>query len=394
MQKSLQKIFLFYFLLIIFTTPNLTLGQNSSGNMINVLIKESCGQIKLSCNDWLEIHDDSGELFKLYGADLQAPIIIEPYALGIKINELEINSMTLYLKSSQKKPIKFDKLSYRGVIIIRLNSHWKLDVINKLDLYSYLCGIMKSEISPNWSVETLKAQAIIARTYALREISFHKYEGYNLKASTESQVYSGIAGEDPRTNLAIKETENLVLTMNGELFPAFYHACCGGKTALAQNVFEDYPSVISVNCGYCDASPHFTWQFIISPVELRNILLRNKYRAYPINSIKILDRYSSNRVKELIIKFQNTIDSPYKQLLIKGCEFRKLLGYNLLRSTNLNLEFVDDVFIFQGNGWGHGVGLCQWGAKQMGKEGATFIQILKKYYPFAEIKHWDFKKLL
>ncbi|MGA1825867.1 MAG: SpoIID/LytB domain-containing protein [bacterium] len=352
--------------------------------MINVLIKESCSTVNVRCKDWIQITSDTEENLRIPGSELETPIIIEPFSSGIRINKLEIESTTIKLNSTTSSPLQIGDYPYRGEIIIHLDSHWKLNVINSLDINSYLCGIMKSEISPEWSKEVLKTQAIIARTYALREISLQKYDGYDLKASIDSQVYIGITGEDPRTNLAIEETENLILTLNGEIFPAFYHACCGGKTESAGYIFGDYPSVIGVTCGYCTSSPHFNWQTSITPLELRNILLRNGFRVDPIKSIQILKRQPSDRVDLLAVKYQPG-QSSSSHLLLEGKKFRKLLGYDIIRSTNFNITFEDDQFIIDGKGWGHGVGLCQWGAMRLGELGANYKIILNKYYPLAEI---------
>ncbi|MGA1868608.1 MAG: SpoIID/LytB domain-containing protein [bacterium] len=362
-----------------------TYGKNQSSGIINVLLKESCSSVNIRCSGWIEITSDSEESLKLPCSEFGLPISIKPSSSGISINDFEIDLRTIHLNNvAENNPLQIDDYAYRGEIIILVDSQWKLKVINSLDLNSYLCGIMKSEISPDWPDEVLKAQAIIARTYALREISLQKYDAYDLKASIDSQVYIGMTGEDPRTNRAVHETEHYILTLNGEIFPAFYHACCGGHTESAQNIFGDYPSVIGIACDYCSNSPHFEWEYIITPIELRNILLRNDYRADPIKTIEIVNRYPAGRVNQLSIKY-NPSQSSSSRLLIKGKKLRELLGYDTLRSSNFTVNFKNGHFIFHGKGWGHGVGLCQWGAKSMGEIGARYEEILNKYYPYAEI---------
>jgi len=239
---------------------------------------------------------------------------------------------------------------------------------------------MKTEISPSWPFECLKAQAVVARTYALYQLDRNHNGIYDLKASTDSQVYSGIASEDPKTNLAVETTKGQVLITAGGYLPALYHACCGGHTEDAQYVFYDHPALIGVPCEFCKDSPHFEWLNEISSIQLRNLFLKQLYRMGTIHSISILDQNPKGRVETLLITHSLGKD------IINGKQLRALIGNNIIRSTKFNItQDEDGNFVFKGLGWGHGVGLCQWGAKAMSEQGANYKDIVNHYYPMASI---------
>jgi len=321
--------------------------------------------------------------------------------LGIKIGGHDIQTDFILLTASHQSALQVENRWYRGKIIIHKKKNFHLEVINKLDLELYLQGIMKQEISPQWPEAALKAQAIVARSYALYEKQRNLDSLYDLKSTTESQAYLGIDGEDPLTNQAIADTRNLILTIDEQPLCAFYHACCGGHTESAQNIFGDYPGLPGVVCEFCQDSPYYHWEKPFSTIQIRNYLLRSEMKVGPIKSLHATGKTFSGRVRKL--KFKHELGN----ITMTAKKFRQMMGYNQLPSLLFTIEIiqkkekkaqeeekkkekrkhyeVEKNFNFIGRGWGHGVGLCQWGSKKMAEEGATYEEILHKYYPLADL---------
>lgn len=345
--------------------------------VVRILIDETAQKVSIQGEGKIRITTDKGEDLGTF----TTPLEFSPIPSGIRFSGKDIESQHLEISSLDGKPIKAGDYYYRGDILIHLNAQWKLEVINTLNVEEYVMGLMKSEISPSWPFESLKAQAVVARTYALYQLDRNQARGYDLKASSDYQVYSGIAGEDPKTNMAVETTKGEVLISTGGYLPAFYHACCGGHTEDAQYVFYDHPALIGVPCEFCKNSPHYEWENKISPVQLRNLFIRQLYRMGTINSIRVLNRNPNGRIETILI------NHLLGQEIINGKQLRSLIGNNIIRSTNFQITQEEDgSFIFKGLGWGHGVGLCQWGAKAMAEQGANYKDIIKHYYPIASME--------
>jgi stage II sporulation protein D len=257
-------------------------------------------------------------------------------------------------------------------------------VVNDIELEDYVKGILYHEVSHYWPQEALKAQAVVCRTYALYQMGENSGRDYDVTSDVSSQVYGGRAAERYRTNMAVDETKGVVLVYNGNIFPAFFHATCGGNTenaALLWNI--DLPALRGVVCGFCQRSPHLKWYRVIALEELKDTLVKAGYRlGGDIQAIEILGTTGSGRVKEL--KLQTTKDG----LVISAKDFRNALGPNSIKSTNFKVSISGSDAVFEGLGWGHGVGMCQWGAYFMAKDGRSFQDILKYYYPGAELSQY------
>jgi len=269
---------------------------------------------------------------------------------------------------------------YKGRMLIFQKSG-DLQVINELSLEDYLYGVIKWEINPNWPFASVAAQAIVARTYAFRKISDSSNKDYHLTNDVKDQMYGGVESEDPLARIAVDLTKGEILTFQGKPIQAYYHACCGGYTASSFDVWgKDIPYLQAIPDKFCKESPYSHWIFKIKRQELKNILEKKGLISGKINQIKIVDWDKGGRVGKLLI------DSSKGKTYLMGTEFRSLIGPNKLRSTLFNVEKRGNYFIFTGKGWGHGVGMCQWGAKAMAEKGYGVSEILKFYYPGTEIE--------
>lgn len=268
---------------------------------------------------------------------------------------------------------------FRGIIDIIKDKDNKLFVVNHVDLEEYLYGVLYHEVNHNWPVEVLKAQAISARTYALYQKLICKNKYYDLTADTYSQVYGGRTSERWRTTRAVNLTQGLILTYEGKIFPAYFHATCGGSTTDASTLWNiDIPVLRGRQCNFCNISPHYRWEKELTMGYIESRLKEAGYDIVII-SIEIIERDNSGRILEIVLKAKD------KDIRLSGNKFRLMVGPNLIKSSNFEIETRGKYIIFKGKGWGHGVGMCQWGAFNMAMQGWDAEGILEYYYPGAEI---------
>lgn len=270
---------------------------------------------------------------------------------------------------------------YRGLAELTVADKGIL-VVNQLPLEEYLVGLINCEISSAWPIEAVKAQAIIARTYALNRKAARSNLPYHLESSVIDQVYEGCLIEDSRARRAVNETEGQVLTFAGAIIQAFYHSSCGGRTEASENVWgTSLPYLRGVDCQYCLTSPAAaTWECRLSLKELEERLRAAGHRVPGLLDIKPGSVNSRGRLKQI------TLLSSKGGVTITGEQFRRAVGYGVIKSTRFTLKNTKNEISFSGSGNGHGVGLCQWGAKQRALDGFGSGEILAYYYPGTELK--------
>jgi len=270
---------------------------------------------------------------------------------------------------------------YRGSILIRKKEERILEVVNQLSLEEYLYGVLKWEISPEWPLSTLCAQAIVARTYAFKKLKDNELFYYHLTGLTEDQVYGGVEAEDVRIRIAIDLTRGEILTYQGQPIESFYHACSGGYVTSSQAVWgKDYPYLKTQKDHFSYNSPYYRWMVRIPEEQLEKMLKKGGLQVEEVRGIKVVNRDKSGRVKTLIVEHRGGSE------FLLGTELRRIIGFDLLRSTLFEVKKRKGVFMFSGRGWGHGVGMSQWGAKKMGEMGYTTEEILQFYYPETRIQ--------
>ncbi|MBI4974249.1 MAG: SpoIID/LytB domain-containing protein [Candidatus Omnitrophica bacterium] len=208
---------------------------------------------------------------------------------------------------------------------------------------------------------------------------------YDLRSDIYSQVYGGSTSEKWSTTRAVNLTKGKILVYNGDIFPSYYHATCAGHTEDASNLWNiDLPPLKGVECDSCKYSPHYKWVKGIPLWEITNKLKENGYKTGRIASIIILSKNSSGRIEKIEIK-----DEAGVSLILTAKDFRQMIGPNAVRSTKFDISIKGSQAYLQGYGWGHGAGMCQWGAFGMARKGKKAEEILKIYYPGAEIMTID-----
>ncbi|MFA5393761.1 MAG: SpoIID/LytB domain-containing protein [Candidatus Ratteibacteria bacterium] len=261
-----------------------------------------------------------------------------------------------------------NRLSAQG-IWVKLLSH---GVVNQVELEEYVCGVLAGEISPSWPLEALKAMAVCARTFAANKVMTNFNNYYHLTSEVSDQVYRAGFLRNESFTRAVTETQGEVLTYDENLAQVNYCASSGGYTASSASVWgRDFPYLKALADPYSTEDPYNSWTLNLSFADFLRAL--NLYGT--LKNVEISKRDESNRAQEV------TISLPDKDYKKSGKTLRDSLGNNRLCSTLFEVRMEDGRVVFTGHGWGHGVGLSQWGAKKMAEQGYTYDQILKFYFP-------------
>jgi stage II sporulation protein D len=272
--------------------------------------------------------------------------------------------------------------SYRGKMAFVPTGEKTFAIVNYVNLEHYVASVVSGEMYSDWPEAALRAQAVAARTYALWRMNQKgKKEEWDLTAGQESQMYPGLSGEIAVTRKAAQDTFGVVLTYEGKIFAAYYHSTCGDSTASVQDVFgeEEIPPLSSVTCRNCRESPFYRWTVNVSQEEMVERLKSAGFAVEQISDVKVVELDQSGRAKSV------EIDTGKKKFYVKPGELRKVFGASRIRSTAFSIALERGVFVIRGAGWGHGVGMCQWGAYGMAKWGFDAEGILRHFYQESEI---------
>ncbi len=262
-----------------------------------------------------------------------------------------------------------------------------LCVVDVLPLETYVLGVVDPELgSIHFSPESLKAQIVASRSYVLALRGRHAREGYDFCDTPHCQVFTGTAMIRPEFKMAMEESRGLYLSYNGRAIPGFFHDNCGGRTASAEDVWgmRGTPYLRGVDDGgdnaYCRHAPRAHWEFFASRSKLASCFRKEGWldEHAALDDLRVMTQDSSGRADQVMVQ-------SGKPLWVAAADLRQALirhfGKEVLPSTVFTIARETGGFRFVGRGWGHGVGLCQWGAIQMAREGKNFKEILVHYYP-------------
>ncbi len=306
----------------------------------------------------------SGAELLLDGARVAQPLLVRPGASPL-------------LLEGKPLPGRIEVWAEQGALI----------VVNALDLEEYVSAVVSSEMPARWPAAALEAQAIAARTYAVaQKISSGPGARAHLGASVLDQVYAGAAHPESGASAAAKATYGKVLTWNAAPIAAYFSASCGGKSESAEGAFDvppgSTPYLRVEDDGDSDAAmPRAEWMVRIPLATISQTLQRAGRLHAAVTSLAVTETTSSGRVRKIKLGAAGN-----KSVAMKGAELRQLLGYSTLPSLAFKVEVEKGDALFRGRGSGHGVGLCQWGARARAASGETAEQILAHYYPGAEIR--------
>jgi stage II sporulation protein D len=286
-------------------------------------------------------------------------------------------------------------------------------VVNHINLERYLESVVNGEFNSQWADQAVEAQVIAARTYALFQMNaMRKDRGkvYDVESTQKDQVYLGLDRVDSKASEVVARTRGLILSpKEGKgAIKAFYHASCGGTTIAPEQVwktpFKGFPR--GVRCGFCDRSPSYQWEYQLSFVELEKKLWNGiqkdsvNRKAWPkaylespsrwiLSKVRALQEVTgpkTGRIEDLEFSFIDRENfSKQIKVVMNAYTARNWIDPAKLKSTWFQLSTRGRSLAFEGKGSGHGVGMCQWGAKAMGEKGFTRDQILLHYYPGVKI---------
>jgi len=297
----------------------------------------------------------------------------------ILIGNKKFNSRAIRVLPRARGAIEVDGILYRGCVDI-IKTGGVFSVINRVKIEDYLLGVLPREVNYLWPFEMMKTQAIASRSYAVYESARRKKEVYDLTNDTFSQVYGGKSDEKWRTTRAVKATEGKVLEYKGKVFPAYYHASCGGHTQNIANVWGgELEPLRGVKCRWCRWTPYYRWQVKVPAETLAKKLNGVGYPTLRVEMIKEGSRDETGRLESVMVK------SDSRWFEIETEDFRTAVGRKTLKSANFRVKKYPFFYLFSGYGWGHGVGMCQWGAFNMSLRRYKCEKILKTYYPGTKI---------
>ena len=310
----------------------------------------------------------------------------------------------LILRPGGDGQIRVGDRTYRGSVLLRPGEDG-VTAVNLLDLETYLLGVVPLEIGagrPAEELEAVKAQAVAARTYAVRHMGRRDELGFDFYATVMDQVYGGAGAEDPTASRAVRETRGEIITYEGEPIEAYYHSTCGGRTAALEEVWpgEPRPYLQSVSdrkpAGgwYCETSNRFRWTEEWDEDTLEAALTRGLNQrgvasgeVTRVESMEILGRTPSGRAEALRIRTNlgdHRISADSIRWVLRPEPDR------ILNSTAIAIETEEEGGTVtharvNGAGWGHGIGMCQIGALGRARAGHDYRDILTTYYPGTRI---------
>lgn len=344
--------------------------------------------------------------------------------------------MEIIAKDQDKDPVllEYNGTKYRGNIILKIQEDGSIGVINRNLFDYYLYSVVASESSPSWPVEALKAQAVASRNYAMLNIGKHEKNGYDLCNTQHCQVYKGYDREHKNTNEAVDQTKGKLLFYEGELAQTFYHSSSGGHTENSENIWSEIiPYIRGVEDSFSLGSPNDNWiseldkEFINKKLVENNINIGEILDIIPfefsefdrvikieligskgstvLEKEKIRYVFGTSNIKSIWYNVKtesdiNIFDMNQNNIIIKKANGLNLLSSSGLRKITSNDEsitikglfnsiqynVVPEKYIFAGKGWGHGLGMSQYGAKGMAERGYNYAEILEYYYKGTKVQ--------
>jgi stage II sporulation protein D len=271
---------------------------------------------------------------------------------------------------------------YRGRLSLRTERS-RILVVNHVELEDYVVATVGGEMPASWPDQALRAQAVATRTYALHQRDRRLGEPWDVRATEQSQVYRGIESESPSTRRAADATRGEILTYGGRPILAAFHSTSGGRTASASEVWgESVEYLDSIAVEHEEDAPFTYWRTVVSPETLDGLFASLGAKLGPLDRLEVDGRTASGRVERLIATGRS------RRVYVRGENLRALVESLGLRSTLFDIRATPEGFAFVGSGYGHGVGMSQWGARELARRGASYQRILARFYPGARLEAW------
>lgn len=385
-------------LLLIFFLVLSSLGRSclAAEELVKVALfrKDLPRQVKITAQHGLVVLDSEHKQIVL-SSTAKIPLTLAWHKKGVRIigwhGTGQIYSQLVIRLAHASEPLYLGHRQqalrpYAGELAITADKK-NLLIVNSLPWPDYVAAVVSQEMPISWHEEALKAQAVASRTYAMKnQDQRHAHEPFHFCDLTHCQVYQGTQKISPKIQAVIRQTKGEVLLHKQELIDAVYHSCCGGQTASAAKVWPKSQAVPYLQTmfdqgfgkSYCQASPEFTWKVRLTFKELKKLFPQHKLRLKTVPAMRVLEKSRSQRVQKI------QISTSKQDLVLTGQEWYRIWGHargwHQLKSTKFEIKQAGNEFIFIGQGLGHGVGLCQWGAQGRAQSGQTYREILSAYF--------------
>lgn len=369
---------------------------------VRVGLMVGTGPVEVGGGDPVILSDPAGNEVARLAGGRAARLTPRSGAVGLALpgGDAPVEEMVVFRPLVPGRFVRVAGRDYRGEIWV-FRDRTGLTVVNRLGLESYLAGVVPVEIGARRADEdeAVKAQAVVSRTFAVRNRGRWRREGFDFYPTVADQAYGGVGAESARAWAAVRATRGTVITYRRAPIDAFFFSTCGGETAEGTEVYRNArrPYLRSIHDRdsrgqpYCRISPRFTWREHWSGSQLNRILRRTLPAqagvavgaAGRLRNLEIIDRTGSRRVDRIVVEYERS------NVTVDGPAIRRVLerpSGGLLRSTAFDLtverhEGEVSSVIAEGHGAGHGVGMCQWGAIGRARAGQGYARILQAYFP-------------
>lgn len=359
-------------------------ASSFADDLMRVLLMQDAQRVDVFSERGVAVQLPNGEV-RVFAA----AVVVRPSAGSLTLNGERVSAESATIRSrggdlvvtnggngtGESKP-----LSVGGSLKVLVRGNG-LSLVNDVDLEEYIKGVVPAEMSPSWHPEALKAQAVVARTYALYQRMLNKSREYDLVATVQDQVYQGRQGVDQRVQEAVESTRGIAVAYQNAPIYAAFSSTAAGPTEDAANVWsKDLPYLKGVDCPFDVNAPRYQWRAVLKVQDLETTFRRQGVDVGAIASLTPFAYSKAGRVTKLRILHSRG------ELILRGEDFRRLIGYSVIPSTQFDVESMGWEIAFSGRGSGHAVGLCQWGAKEMAEHGYPYTTILAYYFPGTELK--------
>ena len=342
-------------------------GSAQAAIELRIAVKKDVTQVRVGSSTNAIVKDAAGR--KL--GDITERLSLFAFTNGNKVSLNQWQAEQMIIEPSDNGYVWLGESWYRGRLRLIIQNN-RITAVNLVDLEEYLYSVVGAEAVSSWPIEALKAQAVAARTYALYRTKIAGNRFYDLDATTNSQVYKGVSSEAESTLEAVKATEGQILTYQNEPIMAVFHASSGGHTENVEDVWSSPLPYLRGVEDYDQQAPSFQWTKTFSSHQLSRLFGGiGQIKKMTPERISPQGRISSMRVV-----------GEKGSKVLPGQKVREILG---LKSTLFTISQRQNSWEIAGRGYGHGLGLSQWGAYYMSLNGANYQEILSHYYTSVEI---------
>jgi stage II sporulation protein D len=354
--------------------------------VVRVLIgHEGRGKISATGPYLIETYPGGTELER--GRDL-TPADFTGTRSGLRLGAKTYDTAAVRVRPLADGVLRYRNRPYRGSFVIMRRIDGDVALVNRVAMEQYLRGVVASEMPVSFEAAALEAQAVASRTYALEALKVGEgasAPGFDLRDDQRSQVYKGIEGEAAKAIEAVEKTRGLVLAYDGDVFPAYFSSSCGGRTVPATDVWEDAPGIPPLrgtDCGACGISHHVPWRapVTLTAAEITTALREAGRVTRRVTDVVPLETGPGGHISKIEVRTAGGGSTT-----MSGNDFRMAVGSMKLKSTSFSVSRRGGRFTFDGTGFGHGAGMCQWGAQGMARRGVSGSEILLHYYPGASL---------